>query len=194
MAEAVKMERGRGRPRDIGKDNAIRDAFWSILAERGYGGLTFEAIAEEAGCSRATLYRRFSSRLELTAAILDQTSRAIEPTLPDAVDPRETFRAHAAAAVAYMSGGRGAAILSLSAAAARTPELRCAVNAYKINEREFYYEAFRKLAPNAGEARMAFAFDSFIGMMIHNVIIAGRKLDGNDLERIIDTTLYMLHH
>ena len=52
MAETV--ARGRGRPRDPAKDAAIRDAAWEILADKGYEGMSFEAIAERAGCSRAT--------------------------------------------------------------------------------------------------------------------------------------------
>lgn len=193
MTEAMdRMERGRGRPRDIEKDVAIRDAFWSVLAARGYDGLTFEAIADMAACSRATLYRRFASKLELIVTILDETSRAVEPALPDDVDPRDAFRAHAAGAAAYMSGERGPAILSLTEAAARIPDLKRAMEPYKIQEREFYFDAFRKLVPGAGEAWMAFAFDAFVGTMVHTIIVEGRTLSDEERERIVDMIIHML--
>ncbi len=151
-------------------------------------------IAEVASCSRATLYRRFSSKLELISAIMNETSRSIEPALADDVDPRDAFRAHASGAAAYMSGERGPAILSLSEAAARIPELKRQMDLYKVQEREFYYEVFRKLAPDAGEPRMSFAFDSFVGIMIQNLIVEGRGWDEQRREMIIDMTLYMLRY
>jgi AcrR family transcriptional regulator len=40
----------------------------ALLAERGYEGVTFEEVARRAGASKATLYRRWSSRREMVVA------------------------------------------------------------------------------------------------------------------------------
>lgn len=40
----------------------------TLLAERGYAGVTFEEVARRAGASKATLYRRWSSKRELVIA------------------------------------------------------------------------------------------------------------------------------
>jgi AcrR family transcriptional regulator len=186
--------RARGRPRDVEKDVAIRDAFWSVLARRGYEGLTFEEVAEVAECSRATLYRRFSSKLELVTAMLDETSRSIEPDLAETVDPREAFRAHLAGTATYMAGERGPAILSIAAAAARLPELHRITDAYKNNEREFYYEIFRRLVPGVSEERMALAFDMFVGIMLHSVIVSGRVILKEFEEIIMDSITCALRY
>ncbi len=42
----------------------------SLLAERGYDGVTFEEVARRAGASKATLYRRWKSRREMVVAAL----------------------------------------------------------------------------------------------------------------------------
>lgn len=39
-----------------------------VLAERGYDGVTFEEVARRAGASKATLYRRWTSRREMVVA------------------------------------------------------------------------------------------------------------------------------
>jgi AcrR family transcriptional regulator len=49
-------------------EDAILDAAWAVLVERGYAGFTFEAIAERAGTSRPVLYRRWPQREDLLLA------------------------------------------------------------------------------------------------------------------------------
>jgi len=41
-----------------------------VLAEHGFDGLTFEEVARRAGASKATLYRRWSSKGEMVVAAL----------------------------------------------------------------------------------------------------------------------------
>ncbi|WEK00983.1 MAG: helix-turn-helix domain containing protein [Candidatus Sphingomonas phytovorans] len=186
------VERGRGRPRDAEKDQAIRDAAWDVLARKGYDGLTFEAVAEAAGCGRATLYRRFSSKLELIAAIMHETSRQVEPEIPPGMDAREGLLAHAGAFARYMEGSRGKAILSLSEAESRLPDLALVTARQKENEREYYYMFFRRLAPNASPEHLSFTFDTLAGAMLHHTIVCRRTMTPRDIEMIVDTTLFLL--
>ncbi len=55
-----------GRPRDEAKDEAILSAARELLRERGYAGMTMDAVAERAGAGKATVYRRWSSKVQLT--------------------------------------------------------------------------------------------------------------------------------
>src|SRR6478736_2327459 len=55
-----------GRRRDDSKDDAILVAARDLLAERGYEGMTMDAVAERAGTGKATVYRRWPSKVELT--------------------------------------------------------------------------------------------------------------------------------
>ncbi|KAA0075194.1 TetR/AcrR family transcriptional regulator [Tardiphaga sp. P9-11] len=51
---------------------AILEAAWAELAERGYSGLTMEAVAERAGTSRPVLARRWDGKAPLAIAAIRQ--------------------------------------------------------------------------------------------------------------------------
>ncbi|HEX3541964.1 MAG TPA: helix-turn-helix domain-containing protein, partial [Acidimicrobiales bacterium] len=63
-------EAARGRPRSSAADEAIARATLGLLEDQGYAGLTMAAVAERAGVSSATLYRRCSSKEELVVRSL----------------------------------------------------------------------------------------------------------------------------
>lgn len=59
-----------GRRRGVQLENAILDAAWVELTEKGYPALTLEGVAKRAGTSRPVLYRRWPSRTALATAAL----------------------------------------------------------------------------------------------------------------------------
>ena len=63
--------RSPGRPRSARANRAIREATLKLLAERGWDGLTMEGIAERAGVSKATVYRRHADRTEAVSAAVE---------------------------------------------------------------------------------------------------------------------------
>jgi AcrR family transcriptional regulator len=50
---------------------AVLDAAWHILSERGYGALTYEALAQQAKTAKQVIYRRWPSKRELLFALLE---------------------------------------------------------------------------------------------------------------------------
>jgi TetR/AcrR family transcriptional repressor of mexJK operon len=89
--------RGPGRPKDQGKRAAIIAAANRLFMERGYAGVTMEAVAVAAGVSKMTVYGHFHDKAALFGAVvratcdqmlvrltgLDETGakRDLEPTL-----------------------------------------------------------------------------------------------------------------
>jgi len=71
----------RGRPRSAEADAAIQEATVDLLATEGYAGLTMSGVAQQAGVSTATLYRRWHSKLDLVVEVL--ATRAEESPVPD---------------------------------------------------------------------------------------------------------------
>ncbi|EGD56411.1 TetR/AcrR family transcriptional regulator [Gordonia neofelifaecis] len=64
-------------------EDAILTAAWDQLTERGYGGLSFEAVADRAGTSRPVLYRRWASRAELLEATVRHHGAGEDTAAPD---------------------------------------------------------------------------------------------------------------
>jgi AcrR family transcriptional regulator len=74
----------RQRPRvEGGREEEILDATVAVVAELGYDRLTMDAVATAAKASKATLYRRWTSKAEL---VVDAISRAKGCPMPEDVD------------------------------------------------------------------------------------------------------------
>lgn len=178
--------RGRGRPRDASKDDTIRTASWRVLADKGYDGLTFEAVAEAAGCSRATLYRRFASKSELIMALLYETARSVEPDIADEAAPRDILFAHASAAATYLAGERGQAIMSLGVASRQSPELAAALASNGDAEMRFYLREFARLRPDARAEDVAFAARTLVGAIVYHVAMLHEALPPRRIRQLVD--------
>jgi AcrR family transcriptional regulator len=72
-----------GRRRGAALEDAILDAAWAELVERGYPGLTLEGVAKRAGTSRPVLYRRWPSRTALATAALGRQIAQNPIVVPD---------------------------------------------------------------------------------------------------------------
>src|SRR5262245_56857603 len=68
-----------GRPRDARADAAIREATLNLIAEGGYGAVTFDAVAARSGVARTTIYRRWASRVQL---VMEVVCDSIGPPVP----------------------------------------------------------------------------------------------------------------
>ena len=71
-----------GRPRSAACDRAILDAALYEYATRGLEGMSVDAVAARAGCSKATIYRRYPSKVELIVdaalVIADETAPKVD--------------------------------------------------------------------------------------------------------------------
>lgn len=59
----------------------ILDAARALLEERGFEGLTMDAVAAAAGVGKGTVFRRFGDRAGLTAALLDDYVREFQDAI-----------------------------------------------------------------------------------------------------------------
>jgi AcrR family transcriptional regulator len=77
----------RGRPRDPSVDLAIIDAASSLMAERGYRGMTVAGVAAAARVSEPTVYLRYPTKQDLAMAAIARLPILTHP--PDTGDARE---------------------------------------------------------------------------------------------------------
>jgi AcrR family transcriptional regulator len=78
-----------GRPRSEEAHQAILAATLELLAETGYSGLTVEGVATRAGVGKATIYRRWSSKLPLVVEAFSQLPSMEEVDTGDLVSDLE---------------------------------------------------------------------------------------------------------
>jgi TetR/AcrR family transcriptional repressor of mexJK operon len=75
--------RGRGRPPDLAKLEAILAAAHDLFLDRGVAATTMDAIAERAGVSKMTVYANFRDKPVLLAAVFDRRIKTMRvPDLP----------------------------------------------------------------------------------------------------------------
>ncbi len=63
-------QRRAGRPRDESVSEAISEAVLGLLAEVGIRGMSVDAVAARAGVSKASIYRRWSSKEDLVIDVI----------------------------------------------------------------------------------------------------------------------------
>lgn len=88
MRDRMKDVEGRssGRPRSERSKTAILTAVRKLLLKNGYTALTIEAVARQAGVSKATIYRWWNTKGEL---VLEAAEKEIAiGTVPDTGDSR----------------------------------------------------------------------------------------------------------
>ncbi|WP_413717034.1 TetR/AcrR family transcriptional regulator [Silicimonas sp. MF1-12-2] len=88
MSDKNKNGEGRsgGRPRSERSKTAILAAVRKLLLKDGYSNLTIEAVAQEAGVSKATIYRWWKTKGELVLEAAEQEIAI--GTVPDTGDSR----------------------------------------------------------------------------------------------------------
>ncbi|MBU9719904.1 MULTISPECIES: TetR/AcrR family transcriptional regulator [Bacillaceae] len=67
-------ETKRGRPLDLTRNQVILTATLDLLAENGYDALTIDAVAAKAKVGKATIYRRWPSKVELVIDSISSVS------------------------------------------------------------------------------------------------------------------------
>ena len=118
---------GAGAKRVPAKKLAVLKAALRLFLEQGFGATSMDAIAREAGCSKATLYAHVKSKEELFAAItatFAEQFAASHPAFESEPDIRSALLRFARDHVALLLSPEGAAMYRIVIAEApRFPEL-----------------------------------------------------------------------
>jgi TetR/AcrR family transcriptional repressor of mexJK operon len=81
----------RGRPRDAGKDEAILKAAGDLFLAKGFDA-SLDAVAQEAGVSKATIYARYKDKEELFREVLRSRCEAVVSPQSLVPDPNTPVR------------------------------------------------------------------------------------------------------
>jgi len=183
---------GTPRPRVEGdREVEVLQATLDVLADVGYDKLTMDAVATRAKASKATLYRRWSSKVALVidALLLDK----------DAPEPVDTgsLRGDLLAAFCGNSGHAGqmdaravAMFTSVLTAISRDPEFAASFRERVIGPKLAVTEEIYARAKERGEVREDLDVSLFgpalAGICLHRVYVFGERPDADLIARVID--------
>lgn len=192
MSDRAATVRGPGRPRDPAADDAILTATLTVLAEDGYGGLSMDRIAEVAGVSKATIYRRWSSRQEVIVAAGEHLSQ--EAPIPDTGDLRHDLKELVEGLVEVFSRPvTGRLVAALVAGMADDEHLAAAVRSGFLAARRGAARSVLEQATVRGETRgdvdLDVAIDLLVAPFYHRLLITGQPIDSMFAQQIVDAVL-----
>ena len=177
------------RPRVEGvREREILDATLTVLAEAGYDRLTMDAVAAEAKASKATLYRRWSSKPELVVDAV--CSQKEHPPTPDT----GTLRGDLLGAYCGMGGLGDARSMGVLAAVvtamARDEEFAQAYRRDFIGPKVRAMRVVLDRAVARGEIRDDVDLDlvapALPGIVLHRVFLLGEQATPDLVTRVID--------
>jgi AcrR family transcriptional regulator len=192
--DVVRPSRG-GRPRDPSRDGVIRAAILRLLAEVGYGALTMDAVASEAGVGKATIYRRWRTKQDLVVDTISDLNRA-EAAVPDTGSLEGDLRAMMHQMVSMITGPTGAATLSLLSTVPHQPAL---ARAFQEGPLAVWRQAFQDLwarAEQRGEIRPgvtnSILAETTSALLVQRWLLTGRPVDEAYADEVLETVVLPL--
>jgi AcrR family transcriptional regulator len=142
----------KGRPRNEATRIAILNAAFAVLMERGYAGMSIEAVAQRAKTAKTTIYRWWDSKSELAVdAFFHTTAAAIE--LPETGSVQEDFRQQITNLANLLSGSTGAVFAAMLGGARTDRELARSLGERWLEPRREWGFAKIMQAINTGQCK-----------------------------------------
>lgn len=180
-----------GRPRSAGVDEALLDATLQLAGEVGINGMSMDDLAQRAGVSKATIYRRWPSK---EALVLDALASAIRPfDLVDTGSVRGDLEVYLAELGRRMQTGRSSDVLpDLISASARDVALRESLDEW-VRHRRQPLTIILGRAIQRGELAAATdldtIIDALIGAFMYRRLLSHAPLDDAFVTRLLHTVL-----
>jgi AcrR family transcriptional regulator len=177
-----------GRPRSDAARDAILEAAFALLIERGYSGLALEAVARAAGAGKTTIYRWWAGKADLAVdAFFRATTDALR--LPETASARDDFRHQITELADLLRGPRGVAMAAMLAGAQTDPVLARALAEKWLEPRRRWGFARMSRAQAAGELRPGVdagaALAVLYGPLYAPLLFGQSVLDTATVERVL---------
>lgn len=184
-----------GRTLDGTRDADIRAAVLELLVEQGYDRVTIEAVAGRARAGKATIYRRWPSKVELVIDAIND----LKPTdfeLPDTGNLGEDIRAYFEVAAVGGPPDAFPLIAGLAPALLHDRELAAAFREHFVGPRLAKLQFLLDRAAARGEVDTRRSADLlcavFPAFMLHRTVFGGEAPDADYVRRIIEEVLIPL--
>ncbi|WP_231849933.1 TetR/AcrR family transcriptional regulator [Saccharopolyspora erythraea] len=195
MGSARQVAAGRGRPRDASRDAALRQAAMEVLAQVGYRALTMDAVAAHARAGKATIYRRWESKLDL---VIDTCNQLVQRNIPEPdqgsveADLGEFLTAFAT----FLTGPVGKAAQALVGELPHEPELAHAFReSFLLPQRDVLRRIIER-GVRRGEIRADAPVDTVVELagagLMYRLMLIEEPLDARFVDRILHEALLPL--
>jgi AcrR family transcriptional regulator len=193
--EAVVAARRPGRRRDESKDDAILQATRELLAERGYDGMTMDAVADRAGAGKATVYRRWPSKVQLTIDAIVCTPGI--PMSADDVPDTGSLRTDLMAVRFGRKRSDDSELMSgVMSAVRENPDVAAAFQQQFVRSRVDLMRGLLERAQARGELRDGIDLEMVSAvapaMIAYRKMVLGRPVDDDFVAQMIDSVIMPL--
>lgn len=182
--------RPRGRPRDPEVERCILASALDALAEGGFEKFSVETVAARAGVAKASIYRRFPSRIDLIVAMCNTYTPVAAPEI-DHGDVRSDLRALVEFLLTTFdpSTEAGRLVPPMMSAAKAYTEVREAVARLSASRRRRISDIVER-AVARGELREGVNADVIgdlvVGAVLYRVIMRGETVDDRYAEDLVE--------
>lgn len=178
------------RPRVEGdREQEILDATLVVLAEVGYDRLTMDAVAAQARASKATLYRRWSSKTVLVIDAL-RAAKGSHDTVPDTGSLRGDLQQAFCGVGGLTDPASLNVFTSVLTAIARDPEFAEAYRRDVLAPRVAVTTEIYRRAQRRGEVRadadLGVLAPALAGILLHRYFLLGEPPTPATVERALD--------
>lgn len=187
--------RASSRVLDPSRDERILGAVLTVLAEVGYRGLTMDEVAIAAGVSKATIYRRWSSKVELLVSFLD-VAREDALVTADTGSLRGDLLVFLTSVAEVLEGPTGRATRAVIGDLAEEPAV---AEAYRAGPLAWWDETLNEILKRAAgrgemapEAAASIATQAGPAILLQYWFVRGRTLDEDVVTAIVDEVMIPL--
>jgi AcrR family transcriptional regulator len=164
----------------------------ALLAEEGFGRMSVEGVAARAGVGKATVYRRWPSKVPLVIEAID-TVASERLSVPDTGSARGDLVEFLTQLVRAMAGPDGRLVAPLLDAMSRSGELAAAFRRDLMAPRREVASEIIRRGVDRGELRadlhLDVALDAPVAIVFHRLLLTGEALDVALVGRIVDQLL-----
>ena len=178
-------------PRPNSTPEEILDITFNLIAEYDISGVTVDKVAERAGVSKATIYRRWSSRDVLFRDAMTRLRKM--NSNPDTGSLRADLIILVDELVRFLNGpGTSKVLLSFLNSAVREPELTNLQKDISQGARSNYKTAIKR-AIGRGELDMKtdvrLMIDMIIAPFLYQGVVEHTRVRSRDIEKIVDKVI-----
>jgi AcrR family transcriptional regulator len=172
-------------------EEALLDAAWAEITERGYDDMTIDAVAVRAGTSRAVLYRRWPNKHELVFAALAHEAGKDVVVAPDTGSLRGDVIALLQEANKVRAGVVAQLVTQLGSFYRQTGSSLADLKAFVQGGRDAFLEEAIQRAIARGEVRPERVTERIarlpVDLFRYEIMLTLQPMSDEAIEEIVDT-------